>query len=115
MRTALETADRGGTSGTYPWAAVRVALQIDGAVICLDEGALASAYRGSRHNCSDVLSFTVEGNRYEIAPPDTSADRQTATLTVYSGTTVVKGPFMLSTTSCTAGGVNPVCRSGGTC
>lgn len=115
LRIALETADRFGTSGTYGWAAVRVALEIEGGVICLDEAALMAAYRGSRHNCSDVLSFTVGGSRYEIASPDVSAQRNTASLTVYSGTTVVKGPISLTTSSCTAGGPNPMCRSGAPC
>lgn len=115
LRLALETADRIGTSGTYPWAAIRLALEIDGTLICLDESELASAYMGTHHNCSDELSFDHDGRSYEIGSPD-SRGLEAATLTVSSGGSVVRGPVTLTATECVAaGGVSTECRSGGPC
>jgi hypothetical protein len=113
LRLALETGDRFGTSGTYPWAAVRLALEIDGSVICLDETALAGTYHGSLHNCADVLRFEYGELTYEIEAPDVP---KTADLTVLSSETVVRGPITLSTTECDGGGgLSTECRSGGPC
>jgi hypothetical protein len=115
LRLALETADRIGTSGTYPWAPVRLALEIDGILICLDESALASAYAGTHHNCTDTLSFEYDGRSYEIGSPD-SRGLEDATLTVSSGGSVVRGPLTLTATECVSeGGVSSECRSGGPC
>jgi hypothetical protein len=115
LRLALETADRIGTSGTYPWAPVRLALEIDGGLICLDEAALAGTYEGAHHNCGDVLSFDHDGSSYEIAPPD-SRGVSGATLTVSSNGSVVRGPLALDGVECVAGGgVITECRSGGPC
>jgi hypothetical protein len=115
LRLALETADSIGTSGSYPWAPVRLALEIDGALICLDEAALAGTYQGSHHNCSDVLSFGHEGKTYEIAPPDSRA-LAGATLTVSSNGSVVRGPVTLEGIECVGGGrASTECRSGGPC
>src|SRR4029079_7403402 len=75
MRLALETADRGGTSGSYAWAAIRFALETpDGNVCVTDEAALAKAYAGSHHNCMDVLTVTSGGRTYRIDNPDAAAD-----------------------------------------
>jgi hypothetical protein len=115
LRLALETADRFGTSGTVPWGPVRLGLEIGGQLICLDEAALAQAYTGSHHNCMDSLAFDHGGQRYEIAPPDTSAERQVATLIVRSGNTVVRGPIQLTTSTCTGNLPAGTCRSGGPC
>jgi hypothetical protein len=114
LRVALETADRGGTSGTYAWGPVRVALEIDGTLICLDEAALAGTYTGSRHNCDDMFSFDYDGKTYEIVPPS-SRGVEAATLTVSSNGSVVRGPITLDGVECAGGGVSTDCRSGGPC
>lgn len=114
LRLALETADRGGTSGTYPWGPVRLGLEIDGMLICLDEAALAGTYTGSRHNCSDVLRFDHEGKTYEIDPPSSRGVSDT-TLTVSSNGSVVRGPLTLTGVECTGAGISTECRSGGPC
>jgi hypothetical protein len=114
LRLALETADRGGTSGTYAWGPVRLALEIDGTLICLDEAALAGTYTGSRHNCTDVLSFDHDGKTYEIDPPD-SRELAAAILTVSSNGSVVRGPLTLDGIECMGSGVSTMCRSGGPC
>jgi hypothetical protein len=119
MRLALETADRGGTSGSYAWAAIRFALETpDGNVCVTDEAALASAYVGSHHNCMDVLTVTSDGRTYVVRNPDSAADyadktkwRRDATLTISTGGAMTAGPVTLSTTKCNSGG----CTSGGPC
>jgi hypothetical protein len=116
LRLALETADRISTSGTFPWAAVRLGLEIDGILICLDEAALASAYELSLHNCADVLTFESGGQRYEITDPDEPGGEAGMSLTVFSGASPVRGPIPLTTTVCVAGGsAITQCRSGGPC
>jgi hypothetical protein len=114
LRLALETADRFGTSGTYAWGPVRLALEIDGTLICLDEAALAGTYQGSRHNCGDMFGFDYDGKTYEILPPD-SRGVEGATLTVSSNGSVVRGPITLDGVECAAGGLSTDCRSGGSC
>jgi hypothetical protein len=114
LRLALETADRGGTSGTYAWGPVRLALEIDGTLICLDEAALAGTYQGSRHNCDDVLSFDHDGKTYEMVPP-ASRGVEGTTLTVSSNGSVVRGPLTLDGVECVGGGLSTDCRSGGPC
>jgi len=116
LRLALETADRISTAGTFPWRAVRLGLEIDGALICLDEAALASAYALSLHNCEDVLTFEFGGLRYEITDPDEPSGAAGANLTLFSGADPVRGPLPLSTTACVPGGSAIMqCRSGGPC
>lgn len=116
LRLALETADRISTSGTFPWAAVRLGLEVDGVLLCLDEAALASAYTLTRHNCADVLAFEAGGRRFELTEPDEPSGEAGARLTVLSGANVLRGPLALTTTACTAGGSPiPQCRSGGPC
>lgn len=116
LRLALETADRVSTSGTFPWAAVRLGLELDGLLICLDEATLAGAYELSLHNCVDVLTFEAGGLRYEITEPDEPSGAAGVSLTVFSGASPVRGPIPLATTACVAGGSAIVqCRSGGPC
>jgi hypothetical protein len=116
LRLALETADRVSTSGTFPWAAVRLGLEIDGLLICLDEVTLAGAYELSLHNCVDILAFEAGGQRYEITEPDEPSGAAGVSLTVFSGASPVRGPLPLATTACVAGGSAILeCRSGGPC
>jgi hypothetical protein len=116
LRLALETADRISTSGTFPWRAVRIGLEIDGRLICLDEAALASAYELSLHNCADVMTFESGGQRYEITDPDEPSGAAGASLTVFAGEAPVRGPVQLPTTACVTGGsAITQCRSGGPC
>ena len=124
MRLALETAGRFGTSGTRPWSAFRVALQTPEGNVCLtDETALAMAYQGSRHNCSDKLTLTVGNKRYVIDNPDTAIDVndptswvRPATLTIFVNNQIVGTPVRLDTVACHASSNTPVqCRSGGPC
>src|SRR6185436_10245211 len=97
---------RGGTSGSYAWAAVRFGIEgPEGRVCVADETALAAAgvYTGSHHNCSDVLTVTVAGRRYVVQNPDSARDytdtskwRRLARLTVYAGSTMTAGPIELA-------------------
>lgn len=124
MRLALETADRFGTSGTRAWGAYRVALQTPEGNVCVsDENALASAYQGSRHNCSDKLTVTMGNKRYVIDNPDSAIDIvdpstwvRPATLTIFVNNQMVGAPIRLDTVACHASSGTPVqCRSGGPC
>ncbi len=100
MRLALETGQRGGTSGSEPWEPFRFALTTPSASICItDRVMLAAAYMSSHHNCADVLTVTSGGRRYVISNPDSAIDyadptkyRRPATLTVFEGDTMVAGP-----------------------
>jgi hypothetical protein len=118
MRLALETGDRGGTSGSYAWEAIRFGIEGPEGRVCVDEAALAGAYKGSHHNCSDVLTVTAEGRRYVVQNPDSARDytdtskwRRLARLTVSTGSTMTAGPIELATVSCDRGS----CTSGGPC
>jgi hypothetical protein len=119
MRLALETADRGGTSGSYAWAAVRFALQTpDGNVCITDEAALGKTYMGSHHNCMDVLTVNSGGHTYAIQNPDSASDyvdktkwRRNGSLTISMGGTMTAGPITLLTTRCNSA----TCASGGPC
>ena len=123
MRLALETDGRGGTSGSYAWAAVRVALQSPEGSLCLtDEAALASLYKGSHHNCMDSLTITSGNTRYDLANPDSAADygnktvyrRQASLIVTRDG---VRTPTVaLPTTKCnTSDRSDGACFSGGPC
>jgi len=111
VRIALDTEDRMGTSGTYGWGIVRVAVEVDGVVTCItDRGALR--YTGSHHNCSDTATVTSGTTTYSFAAPD----RPTATLTIDDGASV--GSYTLTDTTCSMSwspGVPVTCRSGGSC
>jgi hypothetical protein len=124
MRLALETGQRGGTSGSYAWEPLRFALTAPGASICItDRVMLAEAYMSSHHNCADVLTVTSGGRRYVISNPDSAIDyadptkyRRPATLTVFEGNTMVVGPILLSTVACNRSSTpDGRCRSGGPC
>jgi hypothetical protein len=125
MRLALETGDRGGTSGSYAWAAVRVALETpDGNVCITDETALAKSYTASHHNCMDVLTIEAGGKSYVIQHPDTAADyadptqqRRDGSLTISMVGQMLAGPIVLHTTKCNlANRTGPgACTSGGPC
>ena len=113
-RLAVETADRFGTSGTKPWGAFRFGIETPDGNVCVNqEAALATAYKGSRHNCSDSFEVTTGGRRYVIQGPDADATRASSTLNVFDGATMVLGPITLTTSACT-GRSNP-CKSGGPC
>jgi hypothetical protein len=119
MRLALETADRGGTSGSYGWAAIRFALETpDGSVCVTDESALAKAYVGSHHNCMDVLTVTSGARTYVIRNPDAASDyvdktkwRRYGSLAVLMGGAMIAGPITLQTAKCNT----TTCSSGGPC
>jgi hypothetical protein len=124
VRLALETADRGGTSGSSAWAAIRFAIETPEGTVCVsDESALATAYMGTHHNCMDVLTVNAGGLRYVIRNPDTAVDytdptkyRREGSLTIFMGATMVAGPITMQTVKCNkssrAGGI---CSSGGPC
>jgi hypothetical protein len=117
-RIALETGTRFGTSGTFPWLPIRFALQTPDEQICItDEAALAAAYRiPTRHNCADVLELTIDGRRYRLLAPDTRVPiRTVATLSVFAGASLERGPLSLATTSCTSHLPSAPCLSGGPC
>jgi hypothetical protein len=99
-----------GTSGTIPWAAVRVGIVTPQKRVCIkDQAALANAYMGSLHNCSDTLRVSSDGLVFELKPPDVSPERPVAKLTVTGAAAV-----MLPTVTCknTDG---DGCASGGPC
>lgn len=114
LRLAIEVPpDSIGTSGTQPWKAVRVGIVTPQARVCIkEEAALVAAYKGSHHNCADVLTVTAGGLIFTIKPPDTDPARATTTLTITGegGTPAVTLP----TVSCT-GTNNAACKSGGPC
>jgi hypothetical protein len=124
MRLAIETGQRGGTSGSYAWGVYRFALTTPTASVCItDRAMLAQAYMGSHHNCMDVLTVTAGGRRYVINGPDTAISfvdqtrfRRPATLTVFEGATMVAGPITMATVACNSTGApDGKCRSGGPC
>jgi hypothetical protein len=112
MRIALDTEDRMGTSGTYGWYLIRLAVEVDGAVTCITDRSFLD-YTGSHHNCSDTATATAGTTKYSITAPD----RPTATLTIETdGATT--GPYTLSDTACTmywSAGAPITCRSGAPC
>lgn len=111
MRIALDTEDRMGTSGTYGWGIIRVAVEVDGVVTCITDRSV-TRYTGSHHNCSDTATATSGATTYLFAAPD----RPVVTLTIDNGTPA--GPYTLTDTTCTMSwspGVPITCRSGGSC
>jgi hypothetical protein len=102
-----------GTSGTIAWEAVRVGIITPQKQVCIkDEAALAAAYKGSHHNCSDVLVVMSQGLVFEIKPPDVSPERPVTTLTV-TGEGAIPA-VMLPNVTCT-GTPGGSCGSGGPC
>jgi len=124
VRLALETDGRGGTSGSYAWAAVRFAIETPEGTVCVsDEAALAKAYVGSHHNCMDVLTVEAGGRRYVIRNPDSAIEygdptrwRREGSLSIFTGTTMVAGPIAMQTIKCNKGDrADGTCGSGGPC
>ena len=123
LRLALETADRGGTSGSYAWAAVRVALETPEGSLCIsDETTLAGAYKGSHHNCMDTLTVGYGNTRYVIRNPDSAADYADKTKWRREGRLeitredVVLAPIPLQTIKCNKSNRSDgACASGGPC
>jgi hypothetical protein len=114
-RLALETADRIGTSGTKPWVAFRFGIETPEGVVCVkDEAALVTAYKASRHNCTDSLDITAEGRRFLITNPEIDPTKPKSKLTIFMGGTMTAGPIELTNGACTTtnGGI---CTSGGPC
>jgi hypothetical protein len=112
IRIALDTEDRMGTSGSYGWGMIRLGVEVDGAVTCIQDRA-SLKYTGSHHNCSDKATATSGSTTYSFAAPD----RPSATLTIESNGTST-GPYSLSDTACTmrnSTGTVLQCRSGGPC
>jgi len=123
MRIALETADRFGTSGTFPYLPIRLGLLTPDGTVCLtDEAALEAAYTGSHHNCADELAF-MDGDRdYLISSPDSTIDPTAPTtymrpsqLTITEGGDPVVS-IRLDTVECLATDFpDDACHSGGPC
>ena len=113
VRLALESPpDAVGTSGTVPWRAVRVGIVTPKKRFCVEETALAGAYKGSHHNCSDVLTVSAEGLNFQLKPPDTDAKRAATVLTI-TGEAAVPA-VTLQTVTCTRQS-GSACSSGGPC
>jgi hypothetical protein len=113
-RIALEV-DGFGTSGTKAWRLIRIAVVTPDAKVCWnDENALRTAYKGSHHNCSDVVTVSAGGRTYEFKAPDTDPKRGDTTLTIITGATT--GPATkLTTSNCKGGSPTATCTSGGPC
>jgi hypothetical protein len=113
-RIALEV-DGFGTSGTKAWRLIRIAIVTPDAQVCVkDEEALRAAYKGSHHNCTDVLTVTASGHTYEFKGPDTDPKRGDTTLTIITGGTPGTAT-KLTTSACKAGSPSDACISGGPC
>jgi hypothetical protein len=124
VRLALETDGRTGTSGSHAWAAIRFAIETPEGTACVtDEAALAMAYKGSHHNCMDVLTVDAGGRRYVIQNPDSAVEygdptkwRRQGSLSIFMGATMVAGPIVMQTSKCNQGERGDgLCRSGGPC
>lgn len=124
LRLALETGDNFGTSGSYPWQPMRLAIQTPEGVICVDDSALLKqGYTTTHHNCDDTLVVMVGTARYEIQNPDSASDyvdpeawRRPSTLTIYESDVAVGDPIRLDTVSCNDTSFEDgLCRSGGPC
>lgn len=112
IRIALDTRDMIGTSGTYPWALIRLGVDRRGTVACITDAAELT-YSGSHHNCTDKASASARTMTFDLTAPDRSA----SSLTVREGGTVVEDSVLLENTTCTMSSpFGPVvCRSGGPC
>lgn len=111
IRIALDTEDRMGTSGTYGWGLVRLALEVDGEVTCMKDRT-SLKYTGSHHNCSDSATATSGSTTYTIKAPD----RSQAQIIINGGT--VNGTWSLTDSTCSMAGSLALpagCRSGGPC
>jgi hypothetical protein len=112
IRIALDTEDRMGTSGTYGWGLIRLAVEVDGEVTCMKERTNLK-YTGSHHNCSDSATATSGSTTYSLKAPD----RSTASITI-DGAGAANGTWTLTDFTCTMAGAlaRPAgCRSGAPC
>jgi hypothetical protein len=114
VRIALEyPPGRVGTSGTFPWSAIRFALVTPQERLCIqDETMLQAPYRGSVHNCNDVFTITSNGVTYQLKHPDTTPERP-ATILSITGAAAVP-PMTLATVTCQSQSSGQ-CLSGGPC
>lgn len=112
VRIALDTADRGGTSGTKGWGLVRLGVDLDGSVSCITQPSQLS-YVGSHHNCSDKAGATAGAMTFELKDPDDGS----TSLTVRKDGAVVHESVVLTDESCSSSTpIGPqTCRSGGPC
>jgi hypothetical protein len=112
LRIALDTMDMFGTSGTYPWALLRLGIERNGAVTCITDAAKLT-YRGSHHNCDDKASAVAGMMAFDLTAPD----RAMTSLTMRDSGAVVEDSVLLEDTTCTMSpSFGPVeCRSGGPC
>jgi hypothetical protein len=77
----------------------------------------------THHNCMDVLTIIVGDRKYVIQNPDSAIDygdpnvwRRPASLTIFSGATMIAGPIRLDTVACNKSSETDArCRSGGPC
>jgi hypothetical protein len=114
VRLALEVPPGGfGTSGTLPWAAVRLAIVTPQKRLCIkEEAVLKTAYKGSLHNCMDSLSVTSDGLVFLLKAPDTDPMRDATTFGITGDAAIPTTP--VPTVSCTTTS-GAVCKSGGPC
>src|SRR5688572_13164279 len=84
LRIALEYPPGSvGTSGTYPWDAIRFAIVTPQGQLCVqDENMLKTAYMGSLHNCNDVFTVSSKGIIYQVKHPDTTPERPDTVLSI---------------------------------
>jgi hypothetical protein len=114
VRIALDTGDRIGTSGTYPWEIVRFGLVRDGAGVCVTTPA-GLMYKTTHHNCGDTATVTAGGVRYELTAPDRATTRVSAFMSMGAGSTMLYGPVELTRTGCASNRPGGACMSGGPC
>jgi hypothetical protein len=110
IRIALDTEDRMGTSGSYGWGLIRLAVEVDGEVTCIKDRA-SLKYTGSHHNCSDKATATSGSTTYSLGAPD----RSSTSITI-AGSGAANGTWTVTDTTCSmAGSFTAECRSGGPC
>ena len=112
IRLALDTEDRMGTSGTYGWGLIRLAVEVDGEVTCIKDRANLK-YTGSHHDCSDTATATSGSTTYSLRAPD----RSSTSITI-DGSGAANGTWTLTDTTCAMAGSLALpagCRSGGPC
>jgi hypothetical protein len=123
VRLALERVpESAGTSGTVPWRVVRVGIQTPAGSLCIkDEAQLTQGYKGSHHNCMDVLTVASGGKTYKFEPPDTDLrpdNLRTSSMLTITATGSPVEKVTLSTEDCKSKSKamsDQQCRSGGPC
>jgi hypothetical protein len=81
------------------------------------------AYKGSHHNCKDVLTIVTADRRYVIDNPDSDFHplmrdqfARPGKITVFAGATMLDGPVPFETVAChRSGRPDGLCGSGGPC